>query len=365
MEAARRAAQRAAERGEPGGQLALRTGAKRWVHDHDVAPGRPAPHDDDWADRQTGADVSTHTHFSELVRAQHRNADHMAQLVDSWRAELQLLNRGGLRDRAAAAGISIAQFEEAEGTFDRKNSHHRKAAVIDLIIKSLKANYFERERLGQEGGVVPPRVQSRLRSSGLGSSGRLAETATVVRDVKELRRAVASTTGSSLVELAAGVSFVLADSSLLIRRSLQLRAPREASTGAQPRLITRGLGFPAIEASGSGCRCVTLSVSLCLSLSISLYLSVCVSVVYGYICVARSRVLLEGLRVETGGGRSQGAAMRVVGGCSLSARDCVFHGSVVASGQQVQTSLSVSLSLYLYLSISISLSLSLWVGARD
>lgn len=294
VEAARRAAHRAPERGQSGVQP-VRTGAKRWVHDHDVAPGLQAPHDDDWAHRQTGADMSTHNHFSELVRAQNRNMDHVAHIVDNWRAELQLLNRGGLRDRAVAAGISIAQFEEVEGMFDRRNSHHRKAAVIDLIINSLKVNYFERERFDRESGVVSPPVQSRMRSS---HSGRLSETATVVRDVQELRRAIASKTGSKVVELAAGVSFVLADTSLLIRRSLHLRAPVAANT-QQPRLITRGLGFPAIEASGSGCK-----------------------------------VVLEGLRVETGGGRSQGAAMRVVGGCSLSAQDCVFHGSVVASGQQ-------------------------------
>ena len=35
----------------------------------------------------------------------------------------------------------------------------------------------------------------------------------VVRDVKELRRAVASKTGSEVVELAAGVAFVLTDES--------------------------------------------------------------------------------------------------------------------------------------------------------
>jgi hypothetical protein len=308
VEAARRATQRAAERGESGHWVRSgRSNVKRWVHDHDVPKESSVPHDDDWVQRQAGDDMSTHGHFSELMRAQSRNEYHMGELVDSWRAELQTLKRAGLRDRAAAEGVSTAQFEEAEGMYHGKNSHCRKAAVIDLIIAKLKANYLAREGSDQlDVGVLSrQRDSSRARSRAAMSStafdngGKPVEIATVVRDVKELRRAVASKTGSKVVELAAGVAFVLEEKSLVVQRSLHLRSSAAGDKTQQPRLITRGLGFPAINASGIGCE-----------------------------------VVLEGLRVETGGGRSQGAALRVTGGCSLCARQCLFHGSVVASGQQ-------------------------------
>ncbi len=217
------------------------------------------------------------------------------------------MNRAGLRDRAVAAGISSVEFEEAEGTYHERNSHHRKAAVVDLIIEKLKGNYLAGEGsdkqdeyvFGRQRDVSRARSRAAMSSTGLDSDGQVAETATVVRDVKELRRAVASKRGSAVVELAAGVAFVLEETSLFVQRSVHLRSPAGSAKAQRPRLITRGLGFPAIDASGIGCK-----------------------------------VMLEGLRVETGGGRSQGAALRVAGGCSLSARECVFHGSVVASGQQ-------------------------------
>ena len=186
VEAARRAAQRAAERGESGHWIRLgRTKEKRWVHDHDVPIEDIQPHDDEWTHRQTGEDVPAREHSSELMRAQKRNEDHMTELVDSWRAELQSLKRLGLRDRAMAEGISIAEFEETEGMFHLKNSHHRKAAVIDLIIKRLKANYLHREDAGVSGGhrgsSTQPRVSSRttMRSNHFDNDGQAAETPTV------------------------------------------------------------------------------------------------------------------------------------------------------------------------------------------
>jgi hypothetical protein len=73
-----------------------------------------------------------------------------------------------------------------------------------------------------------------------------------------------------------------------------------AGGGGDTRILSRGAGFAAVEGrGGSGCK-----------------------------------VVLEGLQVETGGGRSQGAALRVVDGCALSTHRCAFRGSVVASGQQ-------------------------------
>ena len=186
VEAARRAAQRAAERGESGHWIRLgRTKQKRWVHDHDVPTEDLLPHDDEWAHRQTGEDTWAHEHSSELMRAQNRNEDHMTELVDNWHAELQSLKRLGLRDRAMAEGISMAEFEETEGMFHMKNSHHRKAAVIDLIIDRLKANYFNQEDAGISGrnrsSSTRPRVSSRttMRSNYLDNDDQAAETATV------------------------------------------------------------------------------------------------------------------------------------------------------------------------------------------
>ena len=155
------------------------------MHDHDVPTEDILPHDDDWAHRQTGEDMPAREHSSELMRAQNRNEDHMTELVDSWRAELQSLKRLGLRDRAMVEGISIAEFEETEGMFHMKNSHHRKAAVIDLIIKKLKANYFNREDAGvpgrHRGSSTQPRVSSRttMRSNYLDNDGQAAKNPTV------------------------------------------------------------------------------------------------------------------------------------------------------------------------------------------
>eukprot|EP01046_Picozoa_sp_COSAG06_P090358 COSAG06_NODE_36686_length_444_cov_0.739130_2_plen_66_part_01 len=44
-----------------------------------------------------------------------------------------------------------------------------------------------------------------------GRSQQSSETVTIVRDAKELRQAVASKTGTQVVELAAGVTFILTD----------------------------------------------------------------------------------------------------------------------------------------------------------
>jgi hypothetical protein len=163
--AARRAAARAAERGDSGQRERRgRSGERRWVHDHDVPRGEPALHDDDWAERQIGDDMGTHTHFSELVRAQQRNEQYAREAeADPEAAAFSGRQRQPLRQSRAGSSSSS---------------------------------------IGGGGGGGGSRG---------GRSQQSSETVTIVRDAKELRQAVASKTGTQVVELAAGVTFVLTD----------------------------------------------------------------------------------------------------------------------------------------------------------
>ena len=240
--AARNAQQYAKEHGEEGHWVREgRTEKKRWVHDHEISREHPVPHDDNWANAVTGDDMDAHGHFSELHRAQARNARWVK-----------------------------ADEEERE------------------------AAYF---------GQPPPARGRGGRSSRMsGGDDRPQEEVAIVRDAAELRKAVAKRHGAPTVELAAGVVFILQGKPLAIKRSVLLRGPAEGgkkASGSQPKLVSRGAGFVAVEASGVGVR-----------------------------------VVLDGLRVETGGGRSQGAALKVTTGCSLTASYCTFTGSVAACGQQ-------------------------------
>ena len=119
----------------------------------------------------------------------------------------------------------------------------------------------------------------------------------VVRDAPELRRAVGGKDGAPVVELS-GVEFILAGKPLRIGRSLRLVGQGVA------RLVAQGGGFVAVEVSG-GCK-----------------------------------VEMQQVLIESGGGRSQGAAIKVSRGATLAAQRCTVRGSVAVTGEGSSLQLS-------------------------